>query len=164
MANKLEKLLKQHDSAQLNNELAETFTPSSEVGDINAIVEGFDVPSLNGQSMMELQDEVSPGYLEACLKMANRAMTGQVNPFKEGDLPHKMALLLAQKMLPTRKIGEKPVKDTPEHTKQVSRALKSLIRSLTIDGEVVIDSGDGSGQADIGKAAAMKEAVEVAAI
>jgi len=149
-----------HDSMQINSELGETFTPTSvpaEIGNTNLIPEGFDLPALNGQTTMELQDQISPKYLYACLKMANRAMTGEVNPFKEGDLPHKMALLLAHKMLPSRKIGEKPPLDTPERNKEVSRALKSLIRSLTIDGEVVIDTNKPANASDNGQGQAIKE-------
>jgi hypothetical protein len=101
-------------------------------------MEGFIIPdSLGALSSIEIQDAVAPSYLEACLKMANRAMMGQVNPFKEGDLPLKMALLLAHKMLPSRKVNEKPMKETPKVNKETQRALKSIIKSLTSESDTI---------------------------
>ena len=100
---------------------------------------GFDIPPDNGQSVAQLVEEVSPGYLRACLDMARRAMTGLVNPFTEGDLPHKMALLLAHRMTPGRKWDAKMPDAEPAETKKAARALKSIIQSLQEDGEIIID-------------------------
>ncbi len=55
-------------------------------------------------------------------------MAGQVNVFKEGDYPHKMALLLAHRMTPNRKWKDKLPEDTPAEVKKASRALKTLIK------------------------------------
>jgi len=112
----------------------------------------FPIPADEGQSVPELVDETAPGYLRACLEMANRAMTGNVDPMKEGDLPHKMALMLAHKMIPARKFNDKPPEETPAEVKKTARALKSLIKSLTDDGEIIMDhtvqsSGQGRARA-----------------
>lgn len=149
-------MLLDHDQMQSESDLSRTYTrkkPSIEISeDFKDIktdnlpqveqsplpMEGFVIPeSLGALSSVEIQDAVAPSYLEACLKMANRAMMGQVNPFKEGDLPHKMALLLAHKMLPSRKVNEKPMKETPKVNKETQRALKSIIKSLTSDSDTI---------------------------
>ena len=100
----------------------------------------FDIPEDKGQSVSQLVEEVSPAYLRACLDMARRAMAGLVNPLKEGDLPHRMALLLAHRMTPNRKWSDKLPDDDPAEVKKASRALRSLIKSLQEDGEIIIDS------------------------
>lgn len=140
MTKSLSKLLEEHDSMQVNDELDQTYLPSNEVKSTDIIPAGFDIPEELGQTTAELQDEVAPEFMRSCLKMANRAMSGQVNVFKDGDLPHKMVLLLAMKMIPNRKIGEKRAQETPLKNKQTARALKNLIESLTLEGEIVVDS------------------------
>lgn len=138
MARKLSKLLMEHDSMQINGTLGQTFTPTPtiEVGkDISEVKRGFDIPEDIGQTSLELQDEVGPQYMRACLEMANRAMRGETNPLTEGDLPQKMALMLAHKMFPSRKVGEKPPQESPAKNKQTARALKALIKNLSEEAE-----------------------------
>ena len=134
MVAKLAKMLLKHDSMQINESMDESFTPTV-IQDSDNLPTGFDIPEPSGQSLVELQNEVAPDYMRACLKMANRAMTNQVNVFKEGDLPHKMALMLAHKMFPNRKVGEKVQAATPRKNKKTAQALKQLITSLSLEAE-----------------------------
>lgn len=156
MASKLSTMLKKHQSSQNDGEIIPAFTPDAfkpdasmrKIDNLPATVEegdnlmqGFDVPEFTGQSVVELQDEVGPQFLHACFHASNRALTGQVNVLKEGVLPHKIALLLVHKLMPSRKVNEKRPQETPAQNKKTARALSSLIKSLTTDGEIVIDAG-----------------------
>lgn len=105
----------------------------------------FDIPD-GDMSVIELVDQAGVGYLRACLDMARRAMTGDVNPLKEGDLPHKMALMLAHKMIPYRKFKDKPPDKTPAETKQAARALKRIIDNLSEEGEIISEKKDIEGR------------------
>ena len=132
---KLAKMLLKHDSAPL---ALYDSAPPAEVNE-----ELFNLPEEAGQTVTELVEETAPGYLRSCLAMARRAMAGHVNPFKEGDLPHKMALLLAHRMTPYRKWNDSAPEESPAEVKKTQRALKALIKSLAEDGEIIIDSTAG---------------------
>jgi len=143
---KLSTLLKSHVSTLTTPEIKDAKTLENASGEVSqpgtlTLYEDrkFPIPGDEGQSVPELVDETAPGYLRACLEMANRAMTGNVDPMKEGDLPHKMALMLAHKMIPARKFNDKPPEEAPAEVKKTARALKSLIKSLTDDGEIIMD-------------------------
>jgi hypothetical protein len=146
---KLSSMLQNHPSAVMGMEVEHkpASVPSVEVLTDEDV---FHIPPDEGQSVPELVEEVAPGYMRACLKLARRAMSGNVNPFKEGDLPHRMALQLAHKLMPQRKWDAQLPDETPKETKRTARALKSLIKSLAEDGEVVVDSTR-TGAADVSK-------------
>lgn len=131
---KLAKMLLQHESA----DLMEIDTPN--VPSVILAQEPFKIPKGEGLSTNEFIEEAAPGYLKACMEMAQRAMAGQVNVFKEGDYPHKMALLLAHKLIPYKKWKDKLPDESPSEVKKTARALKSLIKSLSEDGEIVVDT------------------------
>ncbi len=97
---------------------------------------GFTIPE-GDLTVVELVDQAGPEYLRACLDMAQRAMVGDVNPLKEGDLPHKMALMLAHKMIPYRKFRDKAPDKTPAETKRAARALQQIIDNLSEEGEII---------------------------
>lgn len=141
MSSKLGKLLLNH-SSNSTKEVSDV--------DVDAINEltvsggayptNFKVPELKGQTADELLEEMSPDFIAACAVVAKRALTGEVNPTLEGNFPHKMALLLAAKMAPSNKKGDKPQELTPSATKKTARALDSLIASLVNDDGLTIDT------------------------
>ncbi len=133
----LKNMLKKHPSGS-TTDLAITTSPGEltvETGE-----QPFTIPDEDGQSVNELVEEISPAYLRACLVWAQKAMGGQVNIFKEGDYPHKMALLMAHRLVPYRKWSAKLPDETPAEVKKTSRALKQLIKSLAEDGEIIVDN------------------------
>jgi hypothetical protein len=72
--------------------------------------------------------------------MANDAIAGRVDPTKMGDLPHKVTLMLLHKVVPARKWADTAPDETPAELKLQARALKSIIKSITEDGEVVVNA------------------------
>ncbi len=152
MAMKLSNMLKKHESSEL-------ISVNEITSDVMIPEKAFNIPPDDGQSVDEIVDEMSSGYLRACLEMSHRALTGQVDPMREGDLPHKMALLLANRMVPQRKWKATLPDDTPEEVKKTSRALKSLIASLSSDGEIIVDSTlEGMSEAVAGQAVELEGA------
>lgn len=151
---KLSKMLEKHESNEL---ISQPYGPNQ----VMIPDKAFDMPANEGQTVDELVDETAPQFMRACLEMSHRALTGQVDPMREGDLPHKMALLLANRMIPNRKWKATLPEDTPEQVKKTSRALKSLIKSLSEDGEIIVDSTiDGTAVAGAGQVVE-QETVEI---
>jgi len=98
------------------------------------------IPADTGQTAPELLEQVAPSFIRACLDMANDAIAGRVDPTKMGDLPHKVTLMLLHKVVPARKWADTAPDETPAELKLQARALKSIIKSITEDGEVVVNA------------------------
>lgn len=120
--------------------------PKSEVGtiqvnnnsaDIEVHTESplFDIPATQGKSIAEFVDEVAPGYARASFELARKAMAGQADPLA-GDLPHRMALLLAGKVVPARRFSDAAPEKAPAEVKRNKRALERLLATLAPDAEV----------------------------
>jgi len=105
----------------------------------------FEIPA-GDLSVIELIDQAGPGYARACMDMARRAMRGDVDPLQEGDLPHKMALMLAHKMIPYRKFKDQAPDKTPAETKKAARALTQIINKFSQDGEIITKDSKINGQ------------------
>ena len=158
---KLSTLLKEYHSDHADNMLITQGGNNS----VAVVIpeKAFDIPPETGQSVDELVDEAGVSYMRACLEMSHRAMTGNVDPMREGDLPHKMALLLANRMIPKRKWKATLPDDTPEEVKKSSRALKALIKSLSSDATIIVDDNtygdDSAGRQEGRKAGGRRRAV-----